>query len=209
VGETGSGSGTAPEAARRLAAPPRGFARAVERFRAASVRREVVLTEAPGPQRLAPWSAALTAEVVVDGDELATGRLVLLHDPVGHEAWQGDYRLVAYARAALDPEMAADPLLGAVAWSWLTDALLAAGAGALAPSGTVTRVASDSFGAIAGEVAAAELELRASWTPTDATEVPGLSAHVEAFAEVLTVVAGLPPLPAEVAVLPGPRWPRR
>lgn len=194
---------------RRPAGPPDGFARAVERLRAARLRREVVVAETPGPQRLAPWTAALSAEVSIDGEELATGRLVLLHDPAGHEAWHGDYRLVAYARAALDPEMAADPLLGAVAWSWLTEALLAHGAEATAPSGTVTRVASDSFGAIAGEVAEAEMELRASWTPTDAEEVPGLSAHVEAFAELLTTIAGLPPLPTEVAVLPGPRRRRR
>ena len=43
--------------------------------------------------------------------ELGTGRLVLLHDPAGHEAWQGTFRVVTYVRAELEPEMAADPLL--------------------------------------------------------------------------------------------------
>jgi len=193
---------------RRVVGPADGFARALDSMRAARLRPEVIIAEAPAPQRLAPFTAALTADVTIDGEDLATGRLVLLHDPAGHDAWQGAFRLVAYVRATLDPEMAADPLLGAVGWSWLIDSLEAHRAGYLSPSGTVTRVASDSFGAIAGEVAEAEIEIRASWTPIEVTAPPGLAAHVEAFGELLTTVAGLPPLPPEVAVLPPPRAPR-
>jgi hypothetical protein len=178
---------------------------------AAKLRPEIVLAESPAPQRLAPFTAALTAEVIDPsggGPNLATGRLVLLHDPSGHDAWHGQFRLVAYLRAALDPEMAADPLFGAVGWSWLMDALAGHGASFAAPSGTVTRVASDSFGAIAEEVAEAEMEIRASWTPLDADQSPGLTAHVEAFGELLGTVAGLTPLAANGAVLPLPRRPR-
>ncbi|GAB3956502.1 hypothetical protein GCM10027614_68920 [Micromonospora vulcania] len=36
-----------------------------------------------------------------DDDEVANGRLILLHDPVGHEAWQGTLRLVTYVTAEL------------------------------------------------------------------------------------------------------------
>ena len=61
--------------------------------------------------------------------ELATGRLVLLHDPAGHEAWQGTFRVVTYVRAELEPEMASDPLLPGVGWAWLTEALDGHGAG--------------------------------------------------------------------------------
>ena len=53
----------------------------------------------------------------------ASGRLILLHDPAGHEAWEGTLRLVTYVTAELDAEMATDPLLPEVGWSWLTDAL--------------------------------------------------------------------------------------
>ncbi len=57
----------------------------------------------------------------MDGEEdLADGRLVLLHDPAGHDAWHGTFRLVTLVRAELEPEMAADPLLPDVCWSWLT-----------------------------------------------------------------------------------------
>ena len=56
---------------------------------------------------------ALSADVVVDADddELGTGRFVLLHDPAGHETWQGTFRVVTFVRATLEPELAADPLV--------------------------------------------------------------------------------------------------
>ena len=57
--------------------------------------------------------------------DVATGRLVLLHDPAGQDAWDGTLRLVTYVTAELEPELASDPLLPAVGWSWLTDALAA------------------------------------------------------------------------------------
>ena len=127
---------------------PEAFRRAVAALRAAIPRSEVVLQETPAPTRLAPHAMAMTADVVVDDEELATGRLVLLHDPSGHEAWQGTFRLVTYVRADLEPEIAADPLLPGVGWAWLTEALAAHGATFLAASGTVTRVISESFGAM-------------------------------------------------------------
>ncbi|WP_407939590.1 DUF3000 domain-containing protein [Motilibacter aurantiacus] len=173
------------------------------------VRSEVVLEETAGPQRLAPYSAALTADVVVDDEEAATGRLVLLHDPAGHEAWQGTLRLVAYVRAELEQEMAVDPLLPRVGWAWLEEALEACDAGWSHLSGTVTRVTSEGFGAMA-ERATAQLELRASWTPVDVPAVTSggehpLHAHVSAFAQLCASSAGLPPLPPGVALLGGRR----
>jgi hypothetical protein len=178
---------------------PASFAQAHAALGRARVRPEVLLGEAPAPQRLAPFSVALTAEVVVDGEELATGRLVVLHDPDGQDAWHGVTRMVAYAKADCEPEMAADPLLPSVGWTWLTEALEAHGAAAAALSGTVTRVASESFGGLAdaGRGATAEIELRASWTPIG----DDLELHVQAWADLLCTAAGLPPVPAGVATL--------
>ena len=101
-----------------------------------------------------------------DGDEVATGRLILLHDPAGHEAWDGTLRLVTYVTAELEAELAADPLLPGVGWSWLTDALDDARRRATRRSaGTVTQTLSTRFGDLAGPPTAADLEIRASWTP--------------------------------------------
>ncbi len=127
---------------------PEGFLDVVSRLRAAKLRPEVILEEVPAPQRIAPFALALSADVVSEDDEdLATGRFVLLHDPSGPESWEGTYRVVSFIRAALESELATDPLMGQVGWAWLQESLSAAGAGHRASGGTITRVVSESFGA--------------------------------------------------------------
>lgn len=182
---------------------PEAFLTAVSRMHAARLRPEVFCEEMPAPQRIAPFASALSADVTVDSADVGTGRIVLLHDPAGNEAWGGTFRCVAYARAEIDPEMANDPLLAEVGWSWLVEALDAHGAEYSAPSGTVTKVSSESFGSMAEEEATAQLELRASWTPAG-----DIAAHVEAWGEVLCTAAGLPPVPEGVAPLPSRRGQR-
>jgi len=177
----------------------------VAQLKAAKFRTELFVEAMPAPQRIAPFSAALSADVTVDGDEVGTGRIILLHDPAGNDAWDGTFRCVAYARAEIDLELITDPMLGAVGWSWLTEALDAHHAAYAAPSGTVTRVATESFGSMADEPGTAQLELRASWTPTD---VPGLAAHVEAWGELLCTAVGLPPVPEGVTAMPSRRGQR-
>jgi hypothetical protein len=180
---------------------PETFVRALSALRAVTPRPEVVLEETPAPQRLAPHAVALSADVLAPGDpdtELGTGRLVLLHDPAGHEAWDGTFRVVTYVRAELDHDMAADPMLPGVGWAWLTEALDGHAAAFTAASGTVTRVASESFGAISGEPASAQVEIRASWTPTD----EDFGAHLLAWCDLLCTTAGLPPATPGVVTLP-------
>ena len=129
------------------------------------VRREVRVEPLRPPQRLAPWSYAISADVRdADGEELATGRLVLLHDPDGVEAWDGVLRLVAFASAELDSQMGIDEMLPAVGWSWLIDALDERQAAYRAAGGTVTQTTSTRFGDLAGPQTAVAIELRASWT---------------------------------------------
>ena len=138
--------------------------------------------------------------MTVDETDVGTGRIILLHDPAGNDAWEGTFRLVAYTRAEIDPELITDPLLAAVGWSWLTEALDAHGAVYAAASGTVTRVATESFGGMADEPVTAQLEIRASWTPED-----DLTPHVEAWGELLCTAAGLPPVPEGVTAMPSRR----
>jgi hypothetical protein len=185
---------------------PSAFRRAAHDLKTATWRPELRIEEIPAPQRIAPFSAAITADVLVSGDEVGTGRLVLLHDPAGNAAWQGTFRLVTFARADVDPEMVTDPLLGNVGWSWLVDALANHNAEYSAPSGTVTSVSSESFGGMADEPPRAEIEIRASWTPALEGEA-GLVPHLAAWAELLCTTAGLPPLPAGVVMMPSRRSP--
>jgi hypothetical protein len=185
---------------------PSAFRRAVADLTAATWRPELAVEPIPAPQRIAPFAAAITADVMVGDEEAGSGRLVLLHDPAGNAAWQGTFRCVTFARAEVDPEMVADPLMGSVGWSWLIDALAAHNAEYTAPSGTVTSVTSESFGGMADEAPRAEVEVRASWTPLLEDGV-GLPPHLAAWAELLCTTAGLPPLPAGVVLMPSRRNP--
>jgi hypothetical protein len=178
-------------------AEPTQFREAVAAMNAAEVRSEIELGPIRPPQRLAPYSYALGAEVrrpegeivpeISEGD--AFGRLILLHDPDGAEAWDGTMRLVAFIQADLDPAEAVDPLLPEVAWSWLVEALESRSEHVTALGGTVTATTSVRYGDISGPPRAHQLEIRASWTATTLA----LGIHVEAFCEVLEHAAGLPP----------------
>lgn len=174
------------------------FTRAVDSLRRVRLRPEVRLSEVPAPGRLAPYSLALSGEVVLRDAELARGRLVLLYDPAGQDAWEGPSRLVAFVQAGVDASIGADPLLPAVGWSWLTDALASASASYTALGGTVTRMTSERFGTLAGQLDQAEVELRASWSPVG-TE---LASHLTAFGELMCAAAGLPPAAAGVVAIP-------
>ena len=136
--------------------------------------RGLVLEEVPAP-RLAPWAAALSASTVetTPSVPLASGRLVVLHDPDGQPAWDGDFRLVVEVRAQIDDESGTDPFLGAVAWSWLTDSLDDTGAGYHSLVGTVTRALSETFGGLSLSDACTHIEVRASWSP----RTPDLAPH--------------------------------
>lgn len=209
-GRTSDGAGGTDSADGRTA--PLAFRQAVDGLRGARLRPEIEVDPTRPPQRLAPHAYALEAAVVENDQDLADGRLVLLHDPAGHDAWQGTFRLVTLVRAELEPEMAADPLLPEVCWSWLTGALEARGLSYGEASGTVTRAGSYYFGGLAQRLPATQIEIRASWTPREGHGgVPDTAAHLAAWCDLLCQVAGLPPLPtadAGVVTLPQRRDPR-
>jgi hypothetical protein len=204
-----------------LSAVPADFMTALAALRRAQCRSELRLEELPAPSRLAPFAVAIGAEVVQPAapagrplhgpalaavgnsgeTELATGRFVLLYDAEGSELWDGTFRIVTYIRAQLDAEMGNDSLLGSVAWTWLVEALDVHHAGYRNAGGTATRILSESFGTLAGQQDAIDIELRASWTPDSAQ----VQAHLEAWSDMVCTFAGLPPLPDGVAPLPNRR----
>jgi len=158
-------------------------------------RPGLLLQEVPAPRRLAPYSVAVSAEILdADGDQVASGRFVALHDPQGQDGWRGDTRVVAFVSADVEAEMAADPALAQVGWSWLTDSLVDRGAGHTAAGGTVTRTVSCRFGQLEDDDEASEVEVRASWTPVLAADgTLDLGVHLLAWCDLLCATAGLPP----------------
>ncbi|RZU61177.1 DUF3000 family protein [Zhihengliuella halotolerans] len=203
-----------------LAAAPPEFVQALTALRRAAPRSEVALEEIPAPAKLAPYGVALSADVVEktplaqrpahgpaatffhtpseEAAELATGRFILLYDPAGSPVWDGRFRVVTYIRAELDAQMGNDQMLGTVAWTWLSDALEEHRARFSNAGGTATRVLSESFGTLAERPETIDIELRASWTPAG----PDVTAHLEAWADMVCAFAGLPPLPEGVTALP-------
>jgi Protein of unknown function (DUF3000) len=169
------------------------------------IRPQVTFDDVAAPKTLAPYAAAMAATVRSPAEDVDVGwgRLVLLYDPDGQQGWAGPFRLIAYLRAEVEPELAADPLLGRVSWTWLTEALDAGAAGYAAPSGTVTRVITEGFGGKQDEPPSTGLEIRASWSPVgEDGERPPLAGHVTAWCDALCTAAGLPPAPAGVRVMP-------
>ena len=205
------------------------FAAAVAAFmagREALRRRDLVFEDVPAPKRLAPYATAMAATVRRGEADVAWGRLVLLYDPDGQQGWDGFFRLVAYVRADVEPEIAADPLLGEVGWSWLSEALDARVPGYAVPSGTVTRVITEGFGAKRDELPLTGFELRASWSPTtpdgskgpkgpkglkgpggsagnDDLDALDLPAHIAAWCDCLSAAAGLEPPGTRALRYPG------
>lgn len=188
-----------PAESRRL---PAEFREALAGLRRARPRQEVTLDEIPAPGQLAPFAVALAAEVHDPAggadSELATGRFILLHDPAGSDVWRGTFRVVTYIRASLELDVGTDPMVGAVAWTWLVEALETHHARYTEAGGTATRVLSESFGGLATRPDTTDIELRASWTP----DGPGSTEHLEAWADMVCAFAGLPPVPDGVTPLP-------
>jgi Protein of unknown function (DUF3000) len=135
------------------------------------LRPELTFEQEPAPRKLAPFAASVAVTVEGADGDVGWGRFVLLYDPAGQRGWGGPFRIIAHIRVDLEPEIAADPLVGEVGWSWLTEALDARAVGYQQTSGTVTRVVTEGFGAKSGEPTTTEFELRASWSP--ACQWPG------------------------------------
>jgi hypothetical protein len=181
------------------------FNRMIEFVRTFTPRSEIILEEVPAPQKLATYSFAFSADVsnglLGDAeDEVASGRFVLLHEPGGQDTWDGEYRCVTFVRADVDSIMQEDPMLPENGWNWFLEALDTAGCELTAPSGTVTRVASSSFGKLSPRSDEAEIEIRASWTPiiSSANEI---MKHITGWCNLISEIAALPPIPEGVSAI--------
>lgn len=182
-----------------------GFEKLIDHLRSITPRSEIILEEVPAPQKLAAFSFAFSADVS-NGllgeaeDELASGRFVLLHEPGGQDTWEGEFRCVTFVRADVDPVMQEDPLLPEVGWRWFLESITNAGCEFNAPSGTVTRVSSASFGKLSPRHDESEMEIRASWSPI-VDDPQDLIKHIEGWCNLIAEVSGLPPVPEGVSAI--------
>jgi len=144
------------------------------------------------PQRLAPYSYALGAEVSIpdrrsspNGPRRRLGRLILLHDPDGSEAWDGTMRLGRYHPATWTPPRPSTrccPRWRGAGWSTRSTPGRARHSSRRHGHGHhLCR-----YGDISGPPRAHQLEMRASWTATSLE----LGTHVQAFCEVSSNAPG-------------------
>jgi hypothetical protein len=185
------------------------FERLTDLLRTFTPRAEVALIEVPAPQKLATFAFAFSADVSngligEEENEVANGRFVLLHEPGGQATWDGEFRCVTFVSADVDAVMQEDPLLPEVGWSWFLESLESNDCAFNAPSGTVTRVSSASFGKLSPRSDDAEIEIRASWTPI-ITEPHELMKHIQSWCNLISEVAGLPPVPEGVSAITSAR----
>lgn len=162
------------------------------------IRSEITLETAPAPARLATNAMTILADLDVAGAEVGSGRLVILHEPEWQEAWDGNLRMVAFARSELETELVTDSMLLEVGWSWVMDSFKSRDITADSLSGTVSRAGSQSFGDLSARTPEGSVEIRYSWTILDYAD---MSQHVLSWCDLLASAAGLEPLPHGVAAL--------
>lgn len=169
------------------------FLLAVAAIERANLRPELVVRQIDAPKGLAENAIAFTAEVEHSADHShtspGTGRFVLLWDPKPQEAWTGNFRIVCFVKSSLEVHIAGDERIADVALAWLSDALRNNRAVGESAAGTTTRIVSSGFGTLAAEPDHGELELRASWSPTD----DNFAGHFSAWQDLICVMAGFSP----------------
>lgn len=180
---------------------PSAFKDAVNSLHKISERPELGLIQIPAPRNLASFSVAFAASTESHGiaadESLTTGRFVLLHETKEQVEWNGLFRVVCFVKSPMEMDIADDQLVSDVTWGWLTSALKERGAKFHDAAGTATRVISSGYGMLSHQADHAELELRASWSP----ESTDLSSHLEAWQDLIALMAGHQQLPSNVTSL--------
>lgn len=174
------------------------FKLAANSIRASDIRPELDVHQIAAPKDLAANGLALHANVLSEFEhngDAGEGRLVFLRDNKDVDAWGGNSRVICFIKASIESHIGDDERLAEIAWAWLSEALRQRGADYFAEAGTATRIHSTGFGGLANDPDHAEIEIRASWSPRG----DNLRPHLEAWQDLICMVAGLPHLPEGVA----------
>jgi hypothetical protein len=114
------------------------------------------------------------------------GRVVFLHDPEQFDVWGSNMRVIAYGKSPLENDMGVEEDVAHFWWAELMRALKAHGANFTNEAGTVTKMSSTGMGSLANDPNSSEVEIRASWSPTD----DDLGPHFAAWQDIIASMAG-------------------
>lgn len=174
------------------------FQLAIEALKNAQLRDELVLEQITAPSKMAHEAVAFSVNVNPDHEletsDPGTGRFVLLHDLKPHDQWGSNFRIVTFSKSPLETNIGDDAEISNICWSWLLEALEYRGAQFSLEAGTATRIISTGHGSLDKQSDHAELELRASWTPTG-----DFGRHLEAWQDLVCLMSGYAIDPTKVA----------
>jgi len=153
------------------------------------LRSELHTHQIEAPKGIAPTALAFAAEVP-DSTESplhrGVGRLVFVHDPSQYETWGSNFRAIAYAKSPAETDLGKEDDSANYFWELLIRALRSHSAKITAEAGTITKMSSIGMGSISTEKASTEIEIRASWSPTDNDLAP----HFAAWQDLVAAMAG-------------------
>ena len=168
---------------------PAQFAAAALSLTEPALRSELETTQIPAPDRIAPWALAFAAQAPNPADtpmNRGVGRVVFLHDPEQFDVWGSNMRVIAYGKSPLENDMGVEEDVAHYWWSELMRALNTHGATFTNEAGTVTKMSSTGMGSLANDPNSSEVEIRASWSPTD----DDLGKHFAAWQDIIASMAG-------------------
>jgi hypothetical protein len=168
---------------------PAQFAAAALSLTEPALRSELETSQIPAPDRIAPWALAFAAQAPNPADtpmNRGVGRVVFLHDPEQFDVWGSNMRVIAYGKSPLENDMGVEEDVAHYWWSELMRALNTHGATFTNEAGTVTKMSSTGMGSLANDPNSSEVEIRASWSPTD----DDLGKHFAAWQDIIASMAG-------------------
>jgi hypothetical protein len=168
---------------------PAQFAAAAISLTEPALRSELETSQIPAPDRIAPWALAFAAQAPNPADtpmNRGVGRIVFLHDPEQFDVWGSNMRVIAYGKSPLENDMGVEEDVAHYWWSELMRALNTHGATFTNEAGTVTKMSSTGMGSLANDPNSSEVEIRASWSPTD----DDLGKHFAAWQDIIASMAG-------------------
>ncbi len=168
---------------------PAQFASAAIGLTAELLRAELETHQIPSPPKIAEHALAFSTHKPNAADtpnNRAAGRIVFLYDPSQYEAWGSNMRVIAYGKSPLESNVVEDTDYANYWWGTLELALVNHAARFSNNTGTITKMISTGVGGLQNEPVHTEIELRASWSPTE----DNLAPHFAAWQDLIADMAG-------------------
>jgi hypothetical protein len=153
------------------------------------LRAELITSQIPAPEKIAPWALAFAAQAPNPADtpmNRGVGRIVFLHDPEQFDTWGSNMRVIAYGKSPLESDLGIEEDVAHFWWEELIRALKNHGVQYSHEAGTVTKMTSTGMGSLANDPTASEVEIRASWSP----QQDDLGPHLAAWQDLIAAMAG-------------------